>query len=316
MLRLNAHFHVDFYGFSTESIIDYMNKNRFEQCWLLTWEEKNPPIPSIYEHLPVEKLMEAYSKYPDRIVPFYAPDPGTPGIKNKMEQLISLGLKGCGELKVTYMWEDTEIEQYLKTVTELNIPLLFHMEDSREHYIKKNESLPEKLLDNLMNGALNGLPGYYLKKATRHFPSSTRIISKNLQHFPGYLYDFAYLEKRIKQFPSLNFIGHGPHFWNNISKSMSDKYIHQRGKIKDFGIIDRLLEENENFYCDISGKSGYNALTRDRLMARIFLEKHSDKILFGTDNTGYDFDALLDSFKLTAEKLEKIYYLNAKRIIP
>ena len=88
---------------------------------------------------------------------------------------------------------------------------------------------------------------------------------------------FDNLEKRIIQYPNLTFIGHGPHFWNSISSDFSSIKIHQKGKFKSFGIIDALLENYDNFYCDISGKSGFNALNRDIDQTKIFLQKHFKK---------------------------------------
>jgi hypothetical protein len=76
-----------------------------------------------------------------------------------------------------------------------------------------------------------------------------------------------------------------------------------------------LLESYPNFYCDISGLSGFNALSRDRPMARKFLLKHSAKILFGTDNTGLPLLDLLRSMKLGKEHMDRILSGNAIRVL-
>lgn len=315
MKKIDGHFHVNFCGFSAKKIIEYLDKNKIEKCWLLSWEENNPPIPNLYEHLSIESIIDAYEKYPNRIVPFYAPDPGSENIKETLEKYMGLGIKGCGELKVTYKWEDPLMEKYVKIVSELGLPLLFHMEAPREHYVKVSNSKMENLLEQLFNGALNGLTKYYLTKVSKIAPFVLKKISKGQKYFPGYLYDFVALEKMVKKYPNVIFVGHGPHFWNNIGKHQSEKYTHQRGKINEWGIIDNLLTENDNFYCDISGKSGFNALTRDKKRAKLFLEKHHLKLIFGTDNTNYDFDEMLNSYKLSRVKLESIYYKNAEKII-
>ena len=313
--KVDGHFHVNFCGFTADDIVNYLNKKQIEQCWLFSWEEKAPPIPSLYKHLTIEDIMEAYEKYPDRIVPFYAPDPNSNYLKETFTNYIEKGIKGCGELKVTYKWEDALIENYLKIISEIKLPLIFHMEAPREHYVRIKDSKHEKLLEQLLTGALNGVTKYYLSKIAQFIPPFSQKIKKGLHHFPGYLYDFAYLESRIKQFPNIKFIGHGPYFWNNIAEFQSLKYRHQRGKIRNLGIIDKLLEENDNFYCDISGTSGYNALTRDKKRGKIFLEKHSHKIIFGTDNTHYNFDKILASYKLPKDKIQDIYYNNAQKIV-
>ena len=315
MQKIDAHFHVDLQGIDAEQMIEYMDNHDIEKVWLLTWEEKAPPIDRLYKNLPPEKVFEAYEQHPDRIVPFYAPDPKTPDLEKKIRNYKQHGLKGCGELKVTHKWEDKAIENYLKVIDKHDLPLLFHMEEPRQHYVPENESKFEKLLEKLMNGALNGITKFYLTLFSRKTSILKNHIEDHMEFFPGYLYDFSNLEQRLKQFPDLDFIGHGPHFWNNISKEQSDILIHQKGSFDEFGIIDRLLTQYDNFYCDISGKSGFNALSRDHEKARLFLEKHYHKILFGTDNTGMDFEALIRSFGLPEEKLKKIFLENAEALI-
>lgn len=315
MKKIDGHFHVNFWGFTAKEIVEYLDRKKIEKCWLLSWEEKNPPIPNLYKHLSVDDIIEAYEKYPNRIVPFYAPDPGSEDIRENLKKYIKKGVKGCGELKVTYKWEDPLMEKYLKILAELDLPLVFHMEAPREQYIKVSDNKMEKLLEQLLNGAFNGLAKYYLTKVSKIVPFASGKISKGQSFFPGYLYDFATLEKMIKTHPNIKFIGHGPYYWNNIAKYQSEKYIHQKGKIKEWGIIDNLLEKNDNFYCDISGKSGFNALTRDKRNGKLFIEKHHSKLIFGTDNTNYDFDEMLKSYSLSKDKLENIYYKNAEKVI-
>jgi len=314
MQKIDAHLHVDLQGLDVDQLIEYMNSHDIEQCWLLTWEEHQPPIEAIYQNLPPELVMEAHDKYPDRIVPFYAPDPNTKNLESVIRHHKQKGLQGCGELKVTYKWEDKVIGNYLKIIDKHKLPLLFHMEEPRMHYVPQKSSSLEKVLDKLMNGALNGLTKYYLSL----FSKKTKILSDHLashmQPFPGYLYDFASLEQRLKQFPDLAFIGHGPHFWNNITDNPPEILFHDKGPINNFGVIDRLLESYPNFYCDISGKSGFNALNRDHQMAGRFLEKHHEKILFGTDNTGLDFEGLVRSFHLSSHQLKRIFYYNANSL--
>jgi predicted TIM-barrel fold metal-dependent hydrolase len=315
MKKIDAHFHVNFSNFDAGHIIQYLNQNNIEKCWLLTWEELDTPIPSIYQHLSVEDLFEAYNQYPDRIIPFYAPDPKSAAITAEIERYLKAGLKGCGELKVTHLWKEEIIEEYLKKISNYSLPVVFHMEAPRMHYVQKEKNQFEHLLSHLMNGAFNGVSGYYLQTLAEKTSILKNHLRTHSEFFPGYLFDFEFLEKRLIQFPNLIFIGHGPHFWNNISTELSLKYVHQKGKIKEFGIIDQLLEKYSNLYCDISGRSGYNALKRDIIQSRVFLEKHADKILFGTDNTNYHLEQFLLSFKLPQEKLKRIFYENANTIV-
>ncbi|MBN2480724.1 MAG: hypothetical protein JXB19_03215 [Bacteroidales bacterium] len=317
MKKIDAHLHVNFEHVDTEKVIQYLDDHKIEKCWLLTWEEKNPPIPSLYQHISAEDVFEVYNRYPDRIIPFYAPDPKSKSLRNDLEKYKKLGLKGCGELKVACSWYDEAIEQYLKLISDMKLPLVFHMEAPRIRYITENRRNPlERTFGFLMNGAFNGVARYYIKQVSQKTNLFLSRISSNSICIPGYLHDFSQLEKKIAKHPKLIFIGHGPHFWNNISSDISDRYFYQRGPVKDFGIIDLLLEKYDNFYCDTSGRSGYYALSRDAGQSRRFLDKHSKKILFGTDNViPGRLEELIISFRLSAEKMKHIFYENAGRII-
>ena len=46
---------------------------------------------------------------------------------------------------------------------------------------------------------------------------------------------------------------------------------------------DRLLTDYPNMYGDLSAGSGLNALNRDENFSRDFLERHQDKLLYGSD---------------------------------
>ncbi|MFP4690663.1 MAG: amidohydrolase family protein [Bacteroidales bacterium] len=316
MRKIDAHLHVGLGGLDADQLITYLDKHRIERCWLLTWEEEEAPIDMLYQHLSPEEVFAAYAKYPDRVVPFYAPDPKTDQLEQRIIRYKEHGLKGCGELKVTHQWEDQRLESYLKVIDRHQLPLLFHMEEPRMHYVPRKPDIFENTLNLLLNGALNGI----VKNLLLRFSKKTSIlkdhIEDHLTFFPGYLYDFAGLEKRLKQFPGQVFIAHGPHFWNNIASVRPGILFHEKGRIDQFGIIDRLLSCYDNLYCDISGKSGYNAMRRDPRKAKMFLEKHHRKILFGTDNTSYGHESLIRSLKLPSEKLENIFYRNADALIP
>lgn len=314
MLKIDAHLHVKLEGLDADQLLQYMNERRIDKCWLLTWEETDPAIDSLYQNLPPEEVFEAYEKYPDRIVPFYAPDPKTRNLNKKIVRHKERGLKGCGELKVSHKWEERIMGDYLQVMDQHDLPVLFHMERPHRHYVPQKPGVLENMLDILMNGALNGIVKHHLMRLSRKTSLLHGHIEEHLEEFPGYLYDFAGLEKRLRQFPDLNFIGHGPHFWNHISDEPPRILVHDKGPIRHFGVIDRLLSSYPNFYCDISGKSGYNALSRDPEQARIFLEKHHQKILFGTDNTGLDYDGLIRSFRLPEDKLQNLYFRNAERL--
>ena len=59
--------------------------------------------------------------------------------------------------------------------------------------------------------------------------------------------------------------------------------LYSKGKITAGGLTDRLLTEYPNLYADFSAGSGLGSLTRDEDHARAFLERHQNKLLFGSD---------------------------------
>lgn len=88
----------------------------------------------------------------------------------------------------------------------------------------------------------------------------------------------------LEKFPKVRFIGHAQSFWCYTDKNYSDKQgLYPRGKVTAGGITDRYLTDYPNMFGDISAGSGLNFLVRDEDHARSFLDRHRDRILFGSD---------------------------------
>jgi predicted TIM-barrel fold metal-dependent hydrolase len=93
------------------------------------------------------------------------------------------------------------------------------------------------------------------------------------------------LERCLREFRNVKFVGHGPAFWSAISAA-DPRRGYPKGPIQPGGAVDRLLAEYDNLYADLSAGSGYNAMTRDPDFTRGFIERHARKLLFGTDIVG------------------------------
>jgi predicted TIM-barrel fold metal-dependent hydrolase len=91
------------------------------------------------------------------------------------------------------------------------------------------------------------------------------------------------LEKVLKRYPSVNFIGHAQTWWGNISADLNPLDYYPKGPIKPGGLTDRLLSDYPNIYGDLSADSGLNAITRDADFARGFLDRHYRKLVWGCD---------------------------------
>ena len=300
-MRVDSHLHVNFRGFSAERIIDYLDSQHLDRAWVLTWEEHRPLIPSEYQHLPVLDVYETYRKYPDRIVPMYAPDPTEPGFRETLRSWHGKGIRGIGELKVSCSWDSPAIGALIQEARALHLPIIFHMEGPGYF------PFPKRWQNRVFNSTLN-----------RNNILGRRLMGKRESFtgwFPGYLPDFPGLGKRLAEFPEVTFIGHGPLFWKGIAREQGTA-MHPGGKVGEPGILCSLLSEHPNLFADLSGRGGYNALSRDPAFARRFLEENNRRILFGTDNYALGLRRLLDGLGLDSADLGRIMGGNAERIVP
>lgn len=93
------------------------------------------------------------------------------------------------------------------------------------------------------------------------------------------------LEKMLRKYPKLKILAHSPAFWAHMAADVTAedmKRYPQPGKIKP-GRLWELFAECENLYADLSGGSGFYALSRDEENGLRFLETFRDRMLFGCD---------------------------------
>lgn len=129
----------------------------------------------------------------------------------------------------------------------------------------------------------------------------------------------------LEKFPKVNFIGHAQTFWANIDAAHADqKVLYPKGPVTPGGITDRLLAKYPNMYGDLSAGSGLGSLTRDEEHTRGFLDRHQDKLMFGSDCpdpvgsgkecTGAQILAAVRRLAGTKQIERKILFENAKRV--
>jgi uncharacterized protein len=106
-----------------------------------------------------------------------------------------------------------------------------------------------------------------------------------LMHFQAtdYNLEIDRFHRTLEKFPDVNFIGHAQTFWGNIDKNHKQEVMYPTGKVTPGGITDRLLSDHPNMYGDMSAGSGLNAIIRDEEHYRAFMERHQDKLMFGSD---------------------------------
>ena len=148
-----------------------------------------------------------------------------------------------------------------------------------------------------------------------------------LMHFSreGYNSGFDRFHKMLEKFPRVIFIGHARTFWANVDKDCDQITDYPKTPVTPGGITDRYLSDYPNMYGDISAGSGLNSMMRDEGHARWFLNKHQDKIMFGSDCgdklarapdcDGAPILAALRRLCPTKAAERKILYENAKRVL-
>jgi len=132
-------------------------------------------------------------------------------------------------------------------------------------------------------------------------------------------------ENMIRKFPETIFVGHGPHFWAEISSEVSEEDFsgYPKGEIRSEGAVVKLLSNYPNAYADLSAGSGFNAISRDPAFGYRFLERFQDKLLFGTDVCRFNQnipvipylkDALRDG-RISKAAYDKITRANAEALL-
>jgi predicted TIM-barrel fold metal-dependent hydrolase len=110
---------------------------------------------------------------------------------------------------------------------------------------------------------------------------------QEVDHFPGegtWATGYARTFDRVLEaHPKTIFIGHADAFWANVSADYKNQAAYPSGPIVRGGVTDRWLGDHPNLFGDISANSGNNALSRDPAFTAAFLERHQDKLIFGSD---------------------------------
>jgi len=129
------------------------------------------------------------------------------------------------------------------------------------------------------------------------------------------------LKRVLTEFPTVNFIGHGPGWWASISSKLTQADLggYPEGPVVPGGAIDTLMDAHKNLYGDLSAGSGAVALKRDLAFAKAFMRRRADRLLFGTDylQPGQDIPqlTLLRLLDLPREVEHKIFLANARQLL-
>ncbi len=131
------------------------------------------------------------------------------------------------------------------------------------------------------------------------------------------------LEKMLQTYPGTTFIGHSTRFWAEVSQNPDLDPVrlaqYPTGPVTPVGATDRLLGQYPNLYGDLSGGSGYTALTRDPEFGLDFLERRQDKLIFGTDvlepGRPLPIVPFIRTCAISETAREKILHTNAEKVL-
>jgi len=131
------------------------------------------------------------------------------------------------------------------------------------------------------------------------------------------------LEKTLKEFPNLIFLGHSQKFWAEIGTcTEADRDGYPKGPVTPGRVVE-LMRKYPNLHGDLSAGSGGNAVMRDPDFGYAFMEEFQDRLYFGTDicdprnefALSKHLDDAVESGKLSQEAYNKICRENALRLL-
>jgi predicted TIM-barrel fold metal-dependent hydrolase len=135
-----------------------------------------------------------------------------------------------------------------------------------------------------------------------------------LLHFQHgrYNMEFERFHKILERYPQVNFIGHAQTWWANIDAKAEQPVLYPKGPVTAGGLTDKWLADYPNMFADMSAGSGLNAFLRDEQHARGFIDRHQNKLLFGSDCS----DAIAEGDKcLGAQIIAMIRHLSPNKTV-
>ena len=290
---IDSHQHVFWHGKNDVGLIADMDEQNIQQAWLLSWEihplESNShrydsvlnPIHTRVDGtpagIPLEDLVLARDRYPDRFVLGFCPHPliGDPSGRLRSAARI-FDVKVCGEWKFRLPFDDPRCIELYRTAGELGMPVVLHLD------------VP--YLSNGQGGSVYQ-PDWY-----------------------GGTIDN--LERALCACRDTIFIGHAPGFWREISSDASTSpELYPVGPVVAPGRLQRLLESHTNLFADLSAGSALGALERDPVHAASFLTSYADRLLFARDYYGGELAGFLNSLTLPGEVRDRIHFQNAAGLL-
>jgi predicted TIM-barrel fold metal-dependent hydrolase len=133
------------------------------------------------------------------------------------------------------------------------------------------------------------------------------------------------LERALRRFPKLTFLGHSQAFWAEIGPmdGVTNRQSYPKGPVARPGRVIELMRRYPGLCGDLSAGSGCNAVRRDEEFGLSFMEEFQDRLYFGTDICEPDTETPLVDYllrlraegKLPESVFRKISRENALRLL-
>jgi predicted TIM-barrel fold metal-dependent hydrolase len=289
---IDAHQHVFWHGRDDAGLVADMDEQGIEQAWLLGWEippgEDSPGYHRVltprgaradgtHGGLLLADVLAARDRYPDRFVAGYCPNPVLPSAPAFLEAAHRIhGVRVCGEWKFRMLLDDPRCLELFRAAGELHMPVVLHLD-------------------------------------VPYLPGPDGKCAYQREWYGGTV---GNLERALQACGATTFVGHGPGFWRTISGDAEQAAGgYPDGPIVPGGRLIRLLEGYSNLHADLSARSALQALGRDAGHGRGFVERFSDRLLFGRDNYGRELQEFLETLKLSKDVAGRIYCDNARRLL-
>lgn len=290
MKIIDAHNHPDWLGYDLNRFLANMEQYGISRTWLLNWETREHEYVAYYNEvtsakllgrarnsgpIPFDRCISYAERAPEKFVLGYAPDPRLPD--------------ACALLKAANSIYGAKI------CGEVKCRMMYDSPDALRLF--------------RLAGAL-GMP-VILHMQYDH----QETCDKPWGEWYGGTIDT--LERVLQACPETIFLGHAPGFWLHISDDEIYKNSDSAGaaEVVDGGRVPELLRKYSNLYCDISAGSGHEALSRDLNYTRNFILEFQERILYARDNFHNQHQEIIQTLELPADVQEKIYHMNAEKLI-
>ncbi len=290
---IDAHGHLNWHGHNTDKMVANMDQHGIDKMWALSWEIILPiefaevkmyapcldPRHFPGQWLPLKEVVDGALRYPDRLIPFYAPHPKEEHALDKLKAAVEIhGIRGLGEWKFRVTLDDPDGIRIWRWAGKQKLPVVIHMDSPR---------MPPNDPDAWSHAWYGG--------------------------------DADHLERALREASETVVLGHGPGFWRYMTgkeAQINAVYLNGAADYCDGGRLVELLDKYPNLHGDLSAGSALFALKCLPDGGKAFLTRYQDRMLFGRDYFDSRMRDHIESLGLDAAAKAKILGGNAMRLVP